>query len=101
MQYTTKVNVLRVTRTPTSMGNTEVETVLHYALPCRINWTSGRERMTFDKATHYRDATLYCSVVDIATTDRVVHAGLKYEIVDVRNADEKSRQMVLDLKRIQ
>lgn len=100
MQYNTKVNVLRVTRIPTAMGNTEVENVLHCDLPCRINWTSGREKVMFAKDTHYRDATLFCSVADVTTVDRVVHLGLKYEIVDVRNPDSRNQQLAVDLKRI-
>jgi len=100
-QYNTKVNIMSITRTATALGNSEVENVLHCALPCGIVWGKGIDNVQFDKDTYYRDGKLYCAVVDVTTQDRVVHGGLCYEIVDVRNVDEKGCQMVLDLKRVQ
>ncbi len=102
MQYNAKVNILRIAKTSNGMGGwTEVENVLHNNLPCRIAWKKGSEKIQFNKDTYYRDAKLFCRVVDVTTRERVVYGSKKYEIVDVSNPDNKNKRLVLALKLIE
>jgi len=104
MQNNAKVNILRIARVdndPPDGGWTEVENVLHNNLPCRIVWAKGIEKIQFKKDTYYKDAKLFCRVVDITTDDRVVYNSKKYEIVDVNNPDNRNKRLVLDLKLIE
>ena len=95
-----KINILRITKSAGALGGfTEVKTVLHLNLPCRINWKRGQEKIFNSKGTYFRDAKLYCNVVDITVKDIVVYKGKEYEIVDVSNVDELDKHLVLDLKR--
>lgn len=99
--YNSKVNIVRVTKTQTQGtlgGWTETLSVLHRDLPCRINWISGSKRIYFDKDTYFRDAKLYCDVVDVTTEDRVQYKGQVYKIVDVADTDELSKFLVLTLR---
>ncbi len=100
-QYNSKVNILRITSTPGAMGQTEVANVLHNNLPCRINWKSGSQKILFGKNTYFRDGVLYCRVVDITTKDRVQYSGTIYEIVDVHNADERSKSLAITIKLVE
>lgn len=97
--FNKKVNILRVTKPAGALGGfTEVENVLHLNLPCRINWKRGSEKIFTGKGTYFRDAKLYCQVVDITVEDLVVYNGTEYGIVDVSNVDELGKYLVLDLK---
>ena len=83
------------------MGQTEVATILHHNLACRINWKRGSEKIFFAKDTYFRDAKLYCSIVDITNKDRVQYNNKVYQIVDVNDIDELNRFLVLDLKLVE
>lgn len=96
-----KVNILRITSTTGAMGQTEVSNVLHRDLPCRINWKTGSKRIFFNKETYFRDARLYCSVIDVTVKDRVQYGTRTYQIVDVADVDEAGRLMTLDLKLVE
>lgn len=100
MQFKSKVNILRITSTATAMGQTEVVNVLHNNLPCRINWKRGSEKIFFAKNTYFRDAKLFCRVIDVTVKDRVEYNGTVYQIVDVNNVDSSNKFLVLDLKLI-
>lgn len=100
--YNSKVNILRVTKTAGALGGfTEVETVLHLNLPCRINWKRGTEKIFFGKNSYFRDGKLYCSVVDVTVKDRVHYNGVSYKIVDVNNIDEVGTFLTMDIKLIE
>ena len=102
IQLNVKVNVIRVAKTSEALGGwTEVETTLHENLPCRINWKRGSEKIYTDKNTYFRDARLFCKVVDIDVKDRIQYNSKTYEIVDVSNVDEKGSYMTLDLKLVE
>ena len=102
IQLNIKVNVIRTTKTAGALGGwTEVETTLNENLPCRINWKRGNEKIYTDKNTYFRDAKLFCKVVDIDVKDRIQYNSKTYEIADVSNVDESNIYMVLDLKLIQ
>lgn len=98
IQFNAKVNILRIVYTPSAMGQMEVSNVLHNNLPCRINWKRGSEKIFFAKNSYFRDGKLYCRVVDITTKDRVQYKSKTYQIVDVANADESNRFLVLDIR---
>jgi len=96
--FNSKVNILRITKTASAMGQTEAKNVLHNNLPCRINWKRGSEKIFFAKDTYFRDGKLFCRVVDITNKDRVQYKSKTYQIVDVNNTDESNRFLVLDLR---
>lgn len=98
IQLNTKVDILRIAHTTSAMGQAEVSNVLHNNLPCRINQKRGSEKIFFGKNTYFRDAKLFCRVVDITVKDRVQHNNTIYEVVDVNNVDGSNRYLVLDLK---
>lgn len=102
IQLNLKVDVLRMNKTAGALGGwTEVKNVLHKNLPCRINWKRGSEKIFFAKNTYFRDAKMFCRIVDIDVKDRVKHGSKTYEVVDVANIDESGRFMTLDLKLIE
>lgn len=99
MQYNAKVDVVRIQKTSDGMGGwTEVENVLHDELPCRITWPKGTESVQFMKDTHYINAMMYCAVVDITKDDRVTYDSRTYEVLDVRNPDNKNRRLTILLR---
>ena len=100
--YNVTVDVLRITRTSDSMGGaTETEVVHINDLPCRINWSRGSERVMFDKDTWFRDAKLYCAVVDIQTKDRIVYDSKTYEVVNVSNPDNMGKYLIVEMRLVQ
>jgi len=104
IQFNKKVNILRVTKTtnPGGLGGyTEADAVLHSNLPCRINWKKGSEKIWTNKNTYFRDARLYCRVVDMTTKDKLQYNNTIYDIVDVSNVDEAGRFIAVDFKIIQ
>jgi len=101
IHFNIKVDILRITKAPGAMGSAEVANVLHNNLPCRINWKQGREKMFFDKETHFRDAKLFCRMIDITNKDRVRYNSKVYQIADNVNVDEANRLLVLNLKLIE
>jgi len=99
MQCNSKVDIIRFSKVQDSLGGwSEAEGILYQDLPCRINWSRGSERIQFDRNTYYRDARLYCRVIDVTTRDRVRYDGAVYEIVHVANADNMNRYLALDLR---
>jgi head-tail adaptor len=97
--YNVKVNIKKITKASDGMGGfTEAKAVLHKNLPCRINWSSGNERVQFDKNTYYRDAKLFCDIVDITEEDVVVYDGIEYEIVNINNVDNLNKFLTIDIK---
>lgn len=101
IQFNTKVNILRIAKTVTVMGQKEVANVLHNNLSCRINWKRGQEKIFFAKNSYFRDGKLFCRIIDVTVRDRVQHKAKTYEIVDVANTDESNRLLVLDIRIIE
>jgi len=66
-------------------------------LPCRIQWSSGREKMMFDKKTWYRDGKVFCQVKDITVEERVKYGGKTYQVVNVIDVDQAGKFMILDI----
>ena len=101
--FNKKINICRIDKTPNPGGLggwAEVKTVLHLNLPCRINWKRGQEKIFNSKGTYFRDAKLYCKVIDVTVKDIVLYNNTEYEIVDINNVDELNEYLVLDLKLI-
>lgn len=102
--YNCLVDVVRVTRTVEALGNPESLATLVANMPCRIRWTSGKERMLHDKTTHFIDATLHCRKVagiTITTKDRILYNGKYYEITDVQDFRNLGRLLVISLRKIE
>ncbi len=89
--YNLTADVIRVTKTRTSRGQTEVPVTVVSGLPCDILWLKGKEMIKFNKDTHTLDGILKCRVpsgVNILVSDRILYNGDTYEITniyDVRN----------------
>ena len=101
MQYKSKINVLRISRQSDGQGGwTKLSAILHENVPCRINWKKGIEKIFFDKNSYFRDAVIYCRVIDVTNEDMIEYNGTKYEIVDVANPDEVNRYMVITMRKV-
>lgn len=97
--FNTKVDIIRFTKASDGMGGgVEAEGVLHSNLPCRINWVRGSEKIFTSKDTWFRDAKLYCGIIDITTKDRVLYSGDYYEIVNVSNVDNANKYLIVEIK---
>lgn len=79
-------------------GWTEVETVTYANEPCRINWSSGSERIYFDKNTYFRDGKIYCRVLTVTVENIIQYDGVNYEIVNVSNPDEMDKYMIIEIR---
>ena len=102
MQFNSKIDILRVDETTDTYGSrTESVWVLYHDVPCRINWSRGKERIQFDKNTYYRDAKVYCRPLQVSVNDRVRYNDVVYEIVNVANFDNMNRLILLEIKLIQ
>lgn len=100
--YNATVDVLRITRTSDGMGgSTEVEVVHINDLPCRINWSRGSERIMFGKDSWFRDAKMYCGIVDIQTKERILYDSKTYEVVNVSNVDNMDRFLTVEMRLVE
>ncbi len=101
--YNATVDVIRNAITVTSRGNTPTPTTIVNDMPCTIKWTSGREKMLFNKKTHLLDAILRCHVpagVTIVETDIIEYNSEQYEIVDVVDYRNLGTLLVIGLRKV-
>lgn len=97
------MNIVRASTTDDGIGGKSLvdETPVHSDLPCRINWSRGREKLMFGKNDYLRDAKVYCRVVsDVLVSDVVVIKSVRYNIVGIVDIDEVNKQMVMDIIKI-
>lgn len=99
--FNKKVNILRITNTPGAMGTSEVATVLHLDMPCRINWKNGSQKIFFNRKTYFRDGVIYCNPADITEADRVQYGSKIYHIVGVNDTDEDDRLLKITIKLVE
>lgn len=100
--YNCLVSFIRMTILPGALGNAEVPTTL-VTLMSHIKWTSGSERIMFNKETHYLDAILRCrkpAGITIKTTDKMIYNGETYEIVGPYDPHNLGTLLVMGLKKI-
>jgi len=102
VQYNSKMKVVRVSTKADGVGGLAAtgDITVHESLPCRINWSRGKEKLMFNKQDYLRDAKVYCRVVDILESDVVIIKDVRYNIVGLTNTDEVNRQMVLEIIKI-
>lgn len=83
--YNLTVDVVRVSKTRTSRGQTESTEIIVADMPCGIRWLRGKEKIKFNKETHTLDGILHCRVpaATIIVQDRIVYSGNTYEITDI------------------
>ena len=101
--YNLTCNVIRVTKTNTALGLTEVPVVIVNSMLCAITWLSGKEAIKFNKETHTLDGILRCRVpagVTIVTSDKIVYGGITYEITNVRDKNNLGLLLEIGIKRI-
>lgn len=67
-------------------------------MPCLVNTVSERERYARDGITVLCDRKLYCDVADIQRTDRVIDADNAYDIVEIKDPNERGDHYEILLK---
>jgi len=99
--YKNTANVERQTREEDSVGTwKEIWTVVHGNVACCIQPRRGYEFVTHDKMQSEVTHVLYCAVMEIRPSDRVVSMGLVFDVLDVRNVDYLDRFLTIDLKQV-
>lgn len=82
--YDRKVNVCKVIKTEDSCGSwTEEEAIVHFQLPCYILQVSAGKIIQSGRENVVRSHVMYCSVVDIQESYRIVDGNDRYEVLDV------------------
>ena len=99
--YNVLVDVIRLAKTNTSGGLSEVEDVAVNDMPAHIKWLSSTTKMLFNKQTWMLDAILNCRIADILITDRIRYNAEDFEIVDIIDVRNLGVLMKVALKRIQ
>jgi len=101
--YNLTVDVIRNTITTGALGISKTPVTIVNSMPCDIKWTSGREKMKFDKKTHFLDAVLRCRVpagITIVESDLISYNSKNYEIVDVVDFNNLGTLLVIGLKKV-
>lgn len=96
--FNSKCDVVQPIRVPDGLGGwQEGENIAYKNLPCRINWTSGKEKAILSKTTYFRDAKLYCRPIVVENKDKIKFNGKTYKIVSIENVDSMNKYMILDI----
>lgn len=66
-------------------------------VPCKINWSTGREQVIQERITSFSDATIFAAVLDITVKDRIEFESELYDIVSV--VKPQNRFMKIKIKR--
>ena len=100
--YNVLVDIVRPVKISTSTGIEESTVVLAANLMCAIGWKTGSEKIMFNKVSYFLDAIMICRVFGTAVkvSDRVVHQGNVFEIVDVMDISNLGRRWKIALRRI-
>ena len=101
--YNITVDVIRYTVVVGALGNAKTPVTIVNNMLCAIKWTSGKEKMLFNKKTHILDAVLRCRVpvgVTIATSDVVSYNSKTYEIVDIVDYRNLGTLLVIGLRKV-
>lgn len=101
--YNVTVDVIRNTVVVGARGNSITPVTIVNDMPCTIKWTSGREKMLFNKKTHILDAVLRCRVpagVAIVESDIISYNSEQYEIVDVVDFRNLGTLLVIGLRKV-
>jgi len=97
------VDVIRNTIVTGALGNAKTPVTIVNSMPCTIKWTSGREKMLFQKKTHLLDAVLRCRVpagVTIVESDVISYNGKEYEITDVQDVNNLGKILLISLRKV-
>lgn len=99
--YNVIVDVIRITKTITSGGQSEAEVVAVNDLSAHIKWLNSTTKMLFNKQTWVLDAIMNCRTADILITDRIRYDGDDFEIVDIIDVNNLGVLMKVALKRVE
>lgn len=99
--YNVLVDVVRIAKTNTALGFTEVPTVVVPNMPAHIKFLSGQSKILFNKDTWLLDAIMRCRTADILVTDRILYNGDYFEIQDIVDVNNLGKLMLVSLKRIE
>lgn len=82
--YDEKIDVTRDSPTVDSDGIPVASWAAHLSdVPCKIQWSAGRELVIRDRITSTRDAFIFCAILDITVKDRIQYDSELYDIVSV------------------
>ena len=99
--YKNKANVERQTRIENSVGTwEEVWTVVHNDVACCIQPRKGYEFVAHDKVQSDTTHVMYCDVMEIRPSDRIVAEGITFDVLDGRDIDFLGRFLTIDLKNV-
>lgn len=101
--YNITVDVIRNSMSVGASGNIPTPETIVSDMPCKIKWTSGRERMLFAKKTHFLDAVLRCrksAGVTIVESDIIEYKNVQYKIEDVVDWRNLGKLLVIGLTKI-
>lgn len=98
--YNETVDVMRNTPTANNIGGFKDNWSVHIAdLACRIRPLQETEKYVGDKQTLYATHKLYCSVVDIKETDKIIDTDNKeYLVKGVINPMRWNNHLQVDLE---
>jgi len=82
--FNTTIDVVRITRTNSALGSDETTTTLHDDLAAKWVWSNGDEAIVVGKVSRKVEASVFTSVVDIKSSDRITYDSNSYEILDVQ-----------------
>ncbi len=97
------VDVVRMDKTNTGLGATETPQTIVANMPCSIKWLQGKEKILFDKETHFMDGVLKCrkpTGATIKTTDKILYNTEYYEIVDLIDVNNLGVLLTITIKKV-
>lgn len=101
--YNCLVDVIRDTKVNSSEGIALTPVALVSSMKCHIAWKKGRQKVLFNKDTHYMDAVIHCRKpvgVTIVNSDRIYYGGEYFEIVDIEDVNNLGTLLRIVIKKV-
>lgn len=101
--YNLTVDIIRDTFSTDGEGTVKTPVILVSSLPSHIAWIKGRQRVMFNKDTHYLDAVVHCRMpegVTVKVTDRVLYDGEYFEIVDTEDVNNLGTLLRIAIRKV-
>ena len=101
-RYNLTCNVVRMTRTNSSLGTSDTPVTIVTCMPCSIDWKQGTESKKRSKDTAAIDGVLHCRKpvgVTILTSDLILYGDKYYNIVFVNDVGNLGVLLEIGIKR--
>ena len=99
--YESGIVIQRLTQVSNGMGGYTDTWSTHLTINGRIRPLNGNERLSADKTTLFATHRLYCDVIDIKESDRVLYNSKIYQVKFVSNVMNFDRHLQVDLELIE